>query len=108
MSHFDGLPQDVAGVLLVGAEGCAETSDETWLRDATDQEQAGFEDFCRQLVRNRDGDKAATEFRLGDVAVDGIGRPYWLKAVLNGPETPSIALDKARKYTRCLRVHCDW
>ena len=108
MSHFDGLPNNVAGVLLVGAEGCAETSDETWLRDATDQERVGFEDYCRQLIRSRDGDKAAAEFRLGDLGVDGNGRPYWLKTVLNAPETPSIALDKARQYTRCMRVHCDW
>jgi hypothetical protein len=106
MSVFDGLPECVAGVVLVGAEGCAETANETWLRDATEQERAGFEAYCRQLVRNTDGDKAADAFSLGDFAVDGTGRPYWLKAVLDVPDVPPIALEKAREYTRCLRVHC--
>ena len=108
MSYFDGLPQDVAGVVLVGAEGCAETSDAVWIRDATEQERAGFEAYCRQLVRNRDGDKAAATFSLSDFNVDGTGRPYWLKAVLEMADAPRIALDKARKFTRCLRVHSDW
>ena len=108
MSYFDGLPNDVAGVVLVGAEGCAETQGETWLRDATEEERAGFEAYCRQLVRDTDGDKAAAKFTLSDLAVDGTGRPYWLKVVLNVPHAPKVALKKARTYTRCLRVHCSW
>ena len=108
MSHFVDLPKDVAGVLLVGAEGCAETSDAAWIRDATEEERAGFEAYCRQLVLNRDGDKAAAKFSLRDFTVDGTGRPYWLKTVLDVADAPRLALDKARKFTRCLRVHSDW
>ncbi len=107
MSYFDGLPTGVAGVLLVGAEGCAETADAPWIREATETERAGFEAYCRQLVRNRDGDKAAATFSLSDFNVDGTGRPYWLKAVLDVPDAPPMALDKARKFTRSLRVHSD-
>jgi hypothetical protein len=80
MSSFDGLPKSVASVLLVGAEECAETADASWIREATAQEWAGFEAYCRQLVRTRDGDKAAAAFSLRDWTVDGTGRPYWLKA----------------------------
>ena len=108
MSYFDGLPKGVAGVVLVGAEGCAETSEETWLRDATEDERSGFETHCRQLVFNTKGAAAAATFDIRDFAVDGTGRPYWLKAVLDVPDAPRIALDKARKFTRCLRVHSDW
>ena len=108
MSCFDGLPKGVAGVVLVGAEGCAETSDAAWLRDATDDERAGFETYCRQRVFNTKGAAAAAMFDIRDFAVDGTGRPYWLKAVLDVPGAPQIALDKARRFTRCLRVHCDW
>ena len=108
MSYFDGLPNDVAGIVLVGAEGCAETQGETWLRDATEEERAGFEAYCRQLVRDTDGDKAAAKFTLSDLAVDRTGRPYWLQVVQNVPHAPEVALEKARTYTRCLRVHCSW
>jgi hypothetical protein len=107
MSYFDGLPQGVAGVVLVGAEGCSETSDAPWIREATEQERAGFEANCRQLVRNRHGDMTADAFSLRDWTVDGTGCPYWLKTVLDVPDAPHVALDKAREYTCCLRVHCD-
>ncbi len=39
MSHFEGLSTDVLGIVLVGAEGCAETDGESWIRDATEEEQ---------------------------------------------------------------------
>jgi hypothetical protein len=107
-SYFDGLPNNVAGSVLIGAEGCAGTAGETWLREGTEDERAAFEAYCRRLVHNRHGKKAATEFSLSDFTVDGNNRPYWLKAVLNVPEAPEIALEKARRYTRCLRIHCSW
>lgn len=103
MSKWQGLPGDVAGVILVGAEGCAETADEKWLRDPTAEEMDGFKDYCRRLHEN--AEPPGTRFDFSNWTVDGIGRPYWLKTILRTPETPAVAIDKAAKFTRTLRVH---
>ena len=75
MSHFDGLQNDVAGVVLVGAEGCAETSEETWLRDATEHEEALFQAYVKLLVADREGKQAAARFDVRNLYVDGNNRP---------------------------------
>ena len=108
MSYFDGLPQNVAGVVLVGAEGCAETADERWLRDATEGEEVIFRAYVKLLVAVRDGKEAASKFDVRSLYVDSNNRPYWLKAVLDTPNTPQVAVEKSKKFTRCLRIHCDW
>jgi hypothetical protein len=105
LSHFESLASDILGIILIGAEGCAEVQDEHWLRDATTEERMLFIAFCKDMVRKSKGEKAATNFDFAEFAVDGTGRPYWLKAVLDRPETPAIAHEKAHKYTRVLRVH---
>ena len=106
MSHFSGLFPDVIGVLLVGAEGCAETTDEAWLQDATPQERRLFIEHCRQMIKESKGE-ALKAFDFTELTVDGTGRPYWLKAVLNLPSTPEVARAKASRFTRVLRVHGD-
>jgi len=104
MSHFDGLDPDVIGIVLIGAEGCAETADETWLRDATSEERELFIQHCKQLVAEAKGPDASKSFDFSDFTLDTIGRPYFLKAVLNRPETPQLARDKTMKFTRVVRV----
>jgi hypothetical protein len=105
MSRWEGLSPDVAGVILVGAEGCAETANEKWLRNPTAEEMDGFKDYCRSLHDNS-GDKGPFDFT--DWTVDGMGRPYWLKTVLVTPDTPKVAIEKARKFTRTLRIHVNF
>jgi len=107
MSHFEGLSPDVAGLILIGAEGCSEVADEEWLRDATSEERQLFINHCREMVRHNKGDKAANAFDFVNYTVDGTGRPYWLKAVLGLPSTPALAREKAARFTRILRVHSD-
>ena len=107
MSLIDGAASEVLGVLLVAAEGCSETSGEVWLREATNEEQALFVSHCRSLLQKTKGQRCADSFEFGDLAVDGSGRPYWLMAVLDHPATPTMAREKAAKYTRVLRVHSD-
>ncbi len=107
MSRFSGLSADVIGVLLIGAEGCSETDDEAWLRDATSEERQLFIGFCRQMVKQSKGEAASHSFDFTSFTVDGTGRPYWLKAVLALSSTPPIAREKAAQFTRVLRVHSD-
>ena len=105
VSHFNKVDSDVVGILLIGAEGCAETQNESWLRDATANERLLFIEHCRELVRQSKGERGAAGFNFTEFTVDGTGRPYWLKAVLESPDLPEVARDKAKKYTRTLRVH---
>ena len=107
MSHFSGLSADVVGVLLIGAEGCAETTDEAWLRDATPEERQLFIEHCRQMIKQAKGEAALKAFDVTEFTVDGTGRPYWLKAVLDHSSAPAIARAKAARFTRVLRVHLD-
>ena len=104
MSHFEGLDPDVIGIVLVGAEGCAETADETWLRDATTEEREFFIQHCKQLVAEAKGADASKNFDFTEFTVDTIGRPYFLKAVLDGPETPQLAREKVKQFTRVVRI----
>jgi hypothetical protein len=105
MSRFEKLDPDVVGLVLIGAEGCAETQNESWLRDATANERLLFIEHCRELVQQSKGEQAAKGFNFTEFTVDGTGRPYWLKAVLECPGLPEIAREKACKHTRTLRVH---
>jgi len=107
MSHFPGLSPDVIGVVLIGAEGCSETTGEAWLRDATAEERQLFIGFCRQMVKQSKGEAASRSFDFTSFTVDGTGRPYWLKAVLDHSSTPALARAKAAQFTRVLRVHSD-
>jgi hypothetical protein len=104
MSQFEGLDPEVIGIVLIGAEGCAETADEKWLRDAIPAERELFIQHCKQLVAESKGSDAAKSFDFTDFTVDTIGRPYWLKAVLDHPETPQLAREKAKQFTRVVRV----
>lgn len=52
--------------VLLGAEGCAELGERPWLRDATREEQDTW-------LRVQKLDVTALR--------DGVGRPYWLKAL---------------------------
>ncbi len=104
MSHFKGLDAEVIGIVLIGAEGCAETADENWLRDATTEEREFFIQHCKQLVAEAKGADASKSFDFTEFTVDTIGRPYFLKAVLDSPETPQLARDKTMKFTRVVRV----
>jgi hypothetical protein len=74
---------DVVGIIAVGAEGMYEIQDEDWWRESTELEIAAFESACRDLIRSKRDDKAAMSFRLGELLVDGTGRPYWLVTVLD-------------------------
>ncbi len=107
MSHFSGLSPDVVGVLLIGAEGCAETTDEAWLRDATTEERQLFIDFCRHIIRKAKGEAGLKCFDFTEFTVDGTGGPYWLKTVLDHSSTPALARAKAARFTRVFRVHSD-
>lgn len=104
MSRFEGLDPDVIGIVLIGAEGCAETADENWLRDATAEERELFIQHCKQLVAEAKGPDASKSFDFTDFTVDTIGRPYFLKAVLDRPETPQLTREKAMQFTRVVRV----
>jgi hypothetical protein len=83
-------------VILVGAEGCSETDDEDWIRDATKDEIQSFKEAVQA--------KATKQIDFGSFTVDGNGRPYWYKVVLKTPTTPSLVLEKAQKYTRVVRL----
>jgi hypothetical protein len=104
MSRFEGLDPDVIGIVLIGAEGCAETADENWLRDATAEEREFFIQHCKQLVAETKGPDASKSFDFTEFTVDTIGRPYFLKAVLDSPETPRLAREKAIQFTRVVRI----
>jgi hypothetical protein len=104
MSRFEGLAPEVIGIVLIGAEGCAETADENWLRDATSDERERFILHCKQLVAEAKGPDALNSFDFQEFTVDTIGRPYFLKAVLDSPETPQLAREKAKQFTRVVRV----
>jgi hypothetical protein len=104
MSHFENLDPQVIGIVLIGAEGCAETADENWLRDATAEERELFIQHCKQLVAEAKGPDAVKSFDFQEFTVDTSGRPFWLKAVLDSPETPQLAREKAKQFTRVVRV----
>lgn len=108
MSVFEGLAEDVVGVILLGAEGCAETEGAAWLRDATPEEKQLLAGYCRELTRKVRGEKAANAFSFADWLTDEMGRPYWVKAVLRHPDAPEIALEKVAAYTRSLRIHVNY
>lgn len=99
MSAIPGLDELVVGVVLIGAEGCAETEGKPWLRDATEEEKQAFVADCQRRCK-----AAGKKFDYGDFTVDGIGRPYWLKTVLRTPGTPQIAIDKATGFTRVVHL----
>jgi len=75
--------------IMVGAEGCAETEGCDWVRSATPEEEQAFRTAC--------GDE-----RYHELGIDGMGRPYWLKAVL--PNAPEEARKRASEYKRVLRL----
>lgn len=104
MPKLEGLDEDVVGIILVGAEGCSEAEGAPWLREATEQEKDLFISNCRNSIRGELGDKAADEFCYSDFAKDRVGRPYFLMAVLDHPETPLKAKDKATQYHRAIRL----
>lgn len=99
MSEIPGLSESIVGVVLVGAEGCAETEGEPWLRGATEEEKQAFIADCQCRCK-----AAGKKFDYRNFTVDGIGRPYWLKTVLRTPNTPKIAADKASQYTRVVHL----
>lgn len=99
MSEITGLSKSIVGVLLVGAEGCAETEGEPWLRDATEEERQAFIADCQGRCK-----AASKKFDYRNFTVDGIGRPYWLKTVLRRPDRPNTAAEKAAQYTRVVRL----
>ena len=107
MSHFADLDKSVIGIVLVGAEGCSETSDVPWIRDATEEEKSQFKEYCHQLYREAQGVNSNKSFNFGRFLVDGNGRPYWIKAILDHPSTPSITREKAAKFTRVVRIGSD-
>ncbi len=107
MSHFEGLSTDVLGIVLVGAEGCAETNGESWIRDATEEEQQLFKDHCRSLFTEANGGDKSKRFDFSKFLVDGNGRPFWIKAVLDQPNTPTAARFKAQRFTRVFRIASD-
>lgn len=104
MSRFEGLDPEVIGIVLIGAEGCAETADENWLRDATSEERELFIQHCKRLVAEAKGQDAVKSFDFTEFTMDTIGRPYWLKAVLDSPATPRLAREKAMQFTRVVRI----
>jgi hypothetical protein len=98
------IKEQVVGVLLVGAEGCAEAAEVPWLRDATPEEEAAFINRVCQMIKDKDGSEAAKKADPRDWYVDGNNRPYWLKAVIDHPELPDVARQKAQQYQRVLRL----
>ena len=105
MSHFPGLSEDVHGIILVGAEGCYEIEGEPWIREATEEEKIGLEQYIRMLVADRQGKEIAKKYNFRELYVDHNNRPYWCKAVIHHSRCPEIAAEKARRFTRALRVH---
>ncbi len=99
----DAMAENVAGVVLVGAEGCSEVGEVSWLRDATEDEIQQLKDVLAEMSK-----KAGTTFDFSEYKVDGTGRPYWPKTVLVTPETPAVAIRKARDYSRVVRIHLDY
>lgn len=104
MSHFAGLASDVVGVLLLGAEGCGEAANAAWLRDATADEKQLFIEHCRAPLLKSRRLKRAEDFDYSELTVDGTGRPYWLKAVLDHPEVPQLIRGQAVEYCRIVRL----
>ncbi len=78
--------------ILVGAEGAAEIANETWQRQATDEEQRQF------IIDQCHGD----EQQFKSLLIDGTGRPYWLLTILE--MAPPAIHEKARNYVRCVRL----
>jgi len=91
--------EKLVGVLLVGAEGCMEAEGAPWLRDASEVEKVLFEKGIAQRCA-----EGGHPFNVRDLYVDGIGRPYWLKAVVEHPELPRDARERAERYSRVLRL----
>lgn len=81
------LTDDGAGLILLGAEGCAEAADAPWLRDATGEERALFRDRVKTAAQ---------------LTIDDTGRPYWLKVVEAG--APREALECCQLYNRAVRL----
>lgn len=104
MSYFKGLASDVVGVLLLGAEGCSEAASVPWLRDATADEQRLFIEHCRAPLLKAKRLKRAEDFDYTELAVDGTGRPFWLKAVLDHPALSPLIRHQAVEYCRIVRL----
>lgn len=73
--------------LMLGAEGCAEVQSEPWIRQATPDEVAAFKAHHK-----------LDEKRISELAVDGIGRPYWFMTLTD--EAPEWAKEACERYGR--------
>ncbi len=78
MSHFEGLSADVLGIGARRAEACAEAEGETWIRDATEEEQQLFKDHClgylmkRMRATNRSDLTSASFWLMAMVVLSGL------------------------------------
>lgn len=76
--------------LLLGAEGCAETENVDWVREASDREAVDFWAEVRE------------QGLTGIATVDKIGRPYWLMTVTE--EAPKEVLEAIKDTYRAVRL----
>lgn len=79
--------------LLLGAEGCSETEDQDWIREATPKEAQTFgEEFAAK--------NPLTDLR--DIWIDRTGRPYFLMVILE--HAPEEIKKQASLVLRTLRL----
>lgn len=80
--------------ILLGAEGCAETEGEDWIRDATPEE---VQIFASRLFKQH------PEIDLADLSMDRNGRPYFYKTILDS--APDDVKDQVGRFFRTVRLH---
>lgn len=99
-----GLPEDVAGIVLIGAEGRADIGegDCPWARDATELEASQFKAEIKRLSDSGDhyAERALVDADGRLLAIDRTGRPYWLTTIL--ATAPEPVRKRAETVWRCV------
>lgn len=79
--------------IRLGAEGCSETKEQSWIRDPTHDEVEAYFDA---LVADGRKDPGAG-------GIDSTGRPYFVMMV-DVDNAPAEAVNKVNRYFRVLRL----
>jgi hypothetical protein len=85
-----------AKIVLLGAEGCAESQGLPYLRDPLGSEIDHWRDALRPVI---------TDDAINHLMIDKSNRPYWLKVVeINHPECPESVRRQLAEHLRMLRL----
>jgi len=88
-------------ILLLGAEGCSELSEQPFIREATEEEKEAFYLKVQEYAEEH-GPKSLRKDPK-EANVDNTGRPYWVKVITD--DAPEQLRKAAENVMRCVRLN---